>query len=169
MMVWRKGFFQSSSLAWFLNVLEADEQGSIHLDSILRPRALALVAREVDAEMENAKPIFRMSTKEVTPEYLLSFNIERSLTIPLQETTPWLRRILMSAMQTMCAVKENKHQNVETVSIYFIIHKTDVDIGPPVLHCNPVASCQHLLAKQSCLSDHPWSLLIQWWYLSQSH
>ena len=117
MMIWRKGFFRSSALAHFLNVLEADEQGSIHLDSVIWPRAIALVTREVDAEMENAKPIFCMSTKEVTPEYLLAFDIEWSLTVPLRETTPWLRRILTSAMQTMRVAKENKYQNVETVSI----------------------------------------------------
>ncbi|OAX31226.1 hypothetical protein K503DRAFT_806249 [Rhizopogon vinicolor AM-OR11-026] len=64
--------------------------------------------------MENAKLIFRMSTKEMTSEYLLAFDIELSLTVPLRETTPWLHRILMSAMQTTHAAKENKYQNVET-------------------------------------------------------
>jgi hypothetical protein len=32
---WRKGFFQSSALAQFLNVLESDEQGAIHLQNVL--------------------------------------------------------------------------------------------------------------------------------------
>lgn len=62
-----------------------------------------------------------MSTKDITPEYLLSFDIEHGLTVPLKETTPWLRQILMSAMRTTRAVKENKHQNVETVS-FFLNH-----------------------------------------------
>jgi hypothetical protein len=83
----------------------------------MRPRSIPLVTREFDAEMENAKRDFRMSTKEVTPEYLLAFDIEWTLTVPLRETTPWLRRILMSAMQIMRAAKEKKYQNVETVSI----------------------------------------------------
>ncbi|KAG2738147.1 hypothetical protein P692DRAFT_20882865 [Suillus brevipes Sb2] len=114
MINWRKGFFRSSALARFLNVLESDEQGAIHLQNVLRPRAIELVTREIDVEMEDAKLIFHMSTKDITPEYLLSFDIEHGLTVPLKETTPWLRQILMSAMRTTRAVKENKHQNVET-------------------------------------------------------
>ncbi|KAG1869806.1 hypothetical protein C8R48DRAFT_699809 [Suillus tomentosus] len=114
MINWRKGFFRSSALARFLNVLESDEQGAIHLQNVLRPHAIELVTREIDVEMEDAKLIFHMSTKDITPEYLLSFDIEHGLTAPLKETTPWLRQILMSAMRTTCAVKENKHQNVET-------------------------------------------------------
>ncbi|KAG2047582.1 hypothetical protein BDR06DRAFT_897087, partial [Suillus hirtellus] len=79
----------------------------------LRPRAIELVTCEIDVEMEDTKLIFHMSMKDITLEYLLSFDIEHGLTAPLKETTPWLHQILMSAMQTMCAVKENKHQNVE--------------------------------------------------------
>ncbi|KAG1729219.1 uncharacterized protein EDB91DRAFT_1311635 [Suillus paluster] len=58
------------------------------------------VTREIDVEMEDTKPIFHMSTKDITLEYLLSFDIEHGLTVPLKETTPWLHQILMSAMQT---------------------------------------------------------------------
>lgn len=58
MINWRKGFFRSSALARFLNVLESDEQGAIHLQNVLRPRAIELVTREIDVEMEDAKLIF---------------------------------------------------------------------------------------------------------------
>ncbi|KAG0693609.1 hypothetical protein DFH29DRAFT_963677, partial [Suillus ampliporus] len=114
MATWREGFFRSKALAQFLNVLGTDERASEQLHVNLRPLAIAMVVDEVDAEMEAAKHIFHMSSKDVTPELLLSFNLDTLLTEPLQETTPLLRRILLSAMQTVRAVKENKHQNVET-------------------------------------------------------
>ncbi|KAG1836883.1 hypothetical protein DFJ58DRAFT_917524 [Suillus subalutaceus] len=54
--------------------------------------AIEIVTDEVDAEMEAAKDIFAR----------------------LRETTPWLRCIVLSAMQTAQAAKENKKQNIET-------------------------------------------------------
>ncbi|KAG2133405.1 hypothetical protein BD769DRAFT_1665673 [Suillus cothurnatus] len=88
---------------------EASEQ--LHIS--LRPLTTAMVIDEVDAEMEATKNIFRMSSKDVTPELLLSFDLDTSLTKPLQETTPLLHHILLSAMQTVRAAKEKKHQHVE--------------------------------------------------------
>jgi hypothetical protein len=79
-----------------------------------------MVIDEVDAEMEATKNIFRMSSKDVTPELLLSFDLDTSLTKPLQETTPLLHHILLSAMQTVRAAKEKKHQHVEAVSVCVI-------------------------------------------------
>ena len=117
MATWREGFFRSKALVQFLNVLEMDERASEQLRISLRPLAIAMVIDEVDAEMEAAKNIFCMSSKDVTPELLLSFDLNTLLTEPLQETTPLIRRILLSAMQTVRAAKENKHQNVETVSV----------------------------------------------------
>ncbi|KAG1876357.1 hypothetical protein F4604DRAFT_1680524 [Suillus subluteus] len=117
MATWREGFVRSKVLVQFLNVLSTDERASEQLRVSLRPFAIALaiamVVDEVDAEMEAAKHIFHMSSKDVAPELLLSFNLDTLLTEPLQETTPLLRRILLSAMQTVRAVKENKHQNVD--------------------------------------------------------
>jgi hypothetical protein len=72
-----------------------------------------MVVDEVDVEMDTAKHIFHMSSKDVTPELLLSFNLDTLLTEPLQDTTPILRHILLSAMQTVRAVKENN----KTVSV----------------------------------------------------
>ncbi|KAG1737792.1 hypothetical protein EDB19DRAFT_1829379 [Suillus lakei] len=73
------------------------------------------VTDEVDAEMEAAKDISDMSSKDVTPELLPSFDLDALLTARLRETTMWLRRILLSAMQTARATKENKKQNIEMV------------------------------------------------------
>ncbi|KAG1733362.1 uncharacterized protein EDB91DRAFT_1338115 [Suillus paluster] len=68
MINWRKGFFRSSALAQFLNVLESDEQGAIHLQNVLQPRTIELITREINVEMEDTKPIFHMSTKDITLE-----------------------------------------------------------------------------------------------------
>ncbi|KAG1744115.1 uncharacterized protein EDB91DRAFT_1346107 [Suillus paluster] len=97
MATWREGFFRSKALVQFLNVLGTDERASEHLHVSLRPLAIAMV---ID---------------ETSPPLLLSFNLDTLLTEPLQETTPLLRRILLSTMQTVRAAKENKHQSAETL------------------------------------------------------
>jgi hypothetical protein len=61
-----------------------------------------------------------MSSKDVTPKLLLSFDLDAFLTARLRETTLWLQRILLSAMQTARAAKENKKQNIEMVSVVCI-------------------------------------------------
>jgi hypothetical protein len=76
-------------------------QASEQLHISLQPLATAIVIDEVDAEMEAAKNIFRMSSKDVTPELLLLFDLDTSLTKLLQETTPLLCCILLLAMQTV--------------------------------------------------------------------
>ncbi|KAG2124811.1 hypothetical protein DEU56DRAFT_826637 [Suillus clintonianus] len=80
MTTWREGFFRSNALVQFLNVLGTDERASEHLRVSLRPLAIAMVIDEVDTEMEAAKHIFHMSSKDVTPELLLSFNLDTFLT-----------------------------------------------------------------------------------------
>ncbi|KAG1847052.1 hypothetical protein F4604DRAFT_1936096 [Suillus subluteus] len=80
---------------------ELSEQLRVSLRPLAIALAIAMVVDEVDSEMEVAKHIFHMSSKDVTPELLLSLNLDTLLTEPLQETTPLLRRILLSAMQTM--------------------------------------------------------------------
>jgi hypothetical protein len=46
-----------------------------------------MVIEEVDTEMEATKHLFHMSSKDVTPELLLSFNLNTFLTELLQEAT----------------------------------------------------------------------------------
>ncbi|KAG2120167.1 hypothetical protein BD769DRAFT_1390372 [Suillus cothurnatus] len=82
--------------------------------------AIEIVTDEVGVKMEAAKDIFGMSSKDVTPKLLLSFDLDAFLTARLRETTPWLRHILLSAMQTARAAKENKKQNIETISVVCI-------------------------------------------------
>ncbi|KAG1847817.1 hypothetical protein DFJ58DRAFT_891134 [Suillus subalutaceus] len=98
MTTWREGFVRSKALVQFLNVLGTDERATSGIVSVYGPLAIVMVVDEVDAEME---AIFHMSSKDVTPELLLSFNLDTLLTEPLQETTPLLCRILLSAMQTV--------------------------------------------------------------------
>ncbi|KAG2071437.1 hypothetical protein BDR04DRAFT_1098214 [Suillus decipiens] len=76
-------FFSKQGLIQFLNVLDADEQASEQLRVILRPIAIKIVTDEVDAEMEAAKDIFGMSSKDITPELLLSFDLDALLTARL--------------------------------------------------------------------------------------
>ncbi|KAG2073670.1 hypothetical protein BDR04DRAFT_1094665 [Suillus decipiens] len=83
MLPWRETFFRSRALIQFLNVLDADEQASEQLRVILRPIAIKIVTDEVDAEMEAAKDIFGMSSKDITPELLLSFDLDALLTARL--------------------------------------------------------------------------------------
>ncbi|KAG2043826.1 hypothetical protein BDR03DRAFT_940027 [Suillus americanus] len=49
---------------------------------------MLMIIGEVDAEIEAAKDIFGMSSKDVTPELLLSIDLDALLTARLRETTP---------------------------------------------------------------------------------
>ncbi|KAG2071997.1 hypothetical protein BDR04DRAFT_1097231, partial [Suillus decipiens] len=69
-----RSFFRSRALSSF-----SIEQ----LRVILRPIAIKIVTDEVDAEMEAAKDIFGMSSKDITPELLLSFDLDPLLTARL--------------------------------------------------------------------------------------
>ncbi|KAG1876569.1 hypothetical protein DFJ58DRAFT_721033 [Suillus subalutaceus] len=134
MLPWREGFFRSKALVQFFNVLDADEQASEQLRVILRPMAIEIVTDEVDAEMEAAKDIFGMSSKDVTPELLLSFDIGALLTVRLRETTLWLRHILLSAMQTTTNCKgeqeaEHRDEYSAVVDRAYVPTTTDIPIS----------------------------------------
>ncbi|KIJ63656.1 hypothetical protein HYDPIDRAFT_29448 [Hydnomerulius pinastri MD-312] len=90
----REDFLRGKGLFHFLNTLEVDTQGKAKINEWIRSRALDVVCLGVNQETERSKDIFLMSSKQITPEYLLSFDLQRNLTEPLQERTPWLGRVL---------------------------------------------------------------------------
>ena len=100
----------------FLNALEYDDRGKSKLDSWMKVRAENMVVETVEQEMR--KGIMKMTMKQVTPEFLKDFRLERDITMPFEETTPVLLRILCAATQTVRATRENVHKNNLAVRPY---------------------------------------------------
>ena len=115
---WKDGLLKSHGIEHFLNTLEYDDRGKSKLDSWMKVRAENMVVETVEQEMRKAKGIMKMTMKQVTPEFLKDFRLERDITMPFEETTPVLWRILCAATQTVRATRENVHKNNLAVRPY---------------------------------------------------
>lgn len=108
---WKDGLLKSHGIEHFLNALGHDDRGKSKLDAWMRTRAVNMVVETVEQEMRQAKGVMKMTMKEVTPEFLKDFQLDRDVTTPFSETTPILQRILCAATQTVRATRENVHKN----------------------------------------------------------
>ena len=57
-----------------------------------------------------------MSIKDITVEFFTKFNLQTAITDVLEQHSPWLRHILLTAAQMLRASKENRKKKVERVS-----------------------------------------------------
>ncbi|KAF8205821.1 hypothetical protein K438DRAFT_1757140 [Mycena galopus ATCC 62051] len=115
------GFYRSKGLENLLNLVSQDKRGRKKLDAWIESKfGLDPLLREVHHEMDSLSSHFRRSTSEVTPESLLEFNFERDVTELCREHTPKLRRILLTAVQTPRAAKENTVKDPEPVLVTMI-------------------------------------------------
>ena len=81
---------------------------------------LDIVLKKIMKEMDSLR-LFRMSIKDLTPEFLMEFNLQSAITEVLEDRSPWLRRILLTAAQTRRASVENTTKKVEHVSFVIIV------------------------------------------------
>lgn len=109
------GFHKSKGLNHFLNVVQSHPQGRTNLDMWMRPRAIEMVEKRVSAEMDGLKEDLCMSMLDVTPEFLVNFNLKRDLTDLFVAKSPWLRRVLMASCQTSRAVNNNTYKTPDAV------------------------------------------------------
>jgi hypothetical protein len=61
-----------------------------------------------------------MTMKEVTPEFLKDFQLDRDVTTPFSETTPILQRILCAATQTVIMFTGAGCKNYTSEFLHFI-------------------------------------------------
>jgi hypothetical protein len=62
--------------------------------------------------------VLQMSVKEITPEFLMEFKLKNAITDILEQYSPWLRRILLTAAQTLRSANKNTIKKVEQVRSY---------------------------------------------------
>jgi len=65
--------------------------------------------------------VFQMSVKDLTPEFLMEFKLQSAITEVLEQHSPWLRSILLTAAQTRRAFIENTTKKVEHVSCIIVL------------------------------------------------
>jgi hypothetical protein len=112
----KDGFYnpRSNAVKQLLNVMIGDKRGKEKVHEWMEPRALDIVVNKVVLEMDSLK-VFRMSVAEVTPEYLQAFDLKKTITDVLEERSPWLRKILLTAAQTTRGARENTKKTVDKV------------------------------------------------------
>ena len=84
-------------------------------------RVLDIVLKKITKEMDSLR-LFRMSIKNLTPKFLMEFNLQSTITEVLEDRSPWHRRILLMAAQTHRTSVENTTKKVEHVGFIIIAH-----------------------------------------------
>jgi hypothetical protein len=113
------GFYQGSGLNQFLNAVSQNKKGIAKLETWIRLRALSLVVEEVQREMDQLKEFLTMKMTDITPMFLMDFDLDCDITTILEEYSPWMHHILLAAAQTPCAIRENiKTVGLVSKSIY---------------------------------------------------
>jgi hypothetical protein len=89
----------SQKLCKLWDLIWSDEKGSCTMKHWMRPHAVDLVCKVIYSEMESAKPHLRMSSKEVTPEFVSRWDINSFMDPIASEVTPVWSRILKAATE----------------------------------------------------------------------
>jgi hypothetical protein len=108
------------SLLELLDKISTHEKGSPIFEAWVSPRALNIVCEKIHKETEAAKPDLKMSTKEMTPEFIENWDINALMDPIAEKITPTLTAILVAATESKESVlkpKGPKSRNRKTVSI----------------------------------------------------
>lgn len=81
----------------------------------MRPHAISSICNTVYREMDNIKRSFHATLESVTPELLLSFDVETTIASVAREKAPVLYQIIASAAQTERAKANNKVKDCSIV------------------------------------------------------
>ena len=80
--------------------------------------------------------VLQMSVKDITPEFLREFKLKNAIMDILEQYSPWLRCILLTAAQTLRSANKNTIKKVEQVSLTLF----DAHSKYKKWHCRPVPS-----------------------------
>lgn len=111
---------RASLLKLFDKLIEDDKGGPIMKDWMF-PHSVLLVCGRIHAEMEDAKPLLRMNTADVTPEFIEQWDIYRIMEGVSTSTTLTLTTVLQAAGESKASqakAKSAKSKNRVTVCIY---------------------------------------------------
>lgn len=119
---YQSAFFSPSnrgSLLDLLNAISTHAKGSPIFDGWVGPRALKIVCEKIHKEMEAAKPDLRMSTKEVTPEFIENWDINSLMDPIAEKITPTFTAVVIAATESKLSAlkpKGPRSRNQKTVS-----------------------------------------------------
>ncbi|KAK0434248.1 hypothetical protein EV421DRAFT_1909559 [Armillaria borealis] len=111
----QRHFFHETSKRFdqLLDVFWSNPKAKTKFSEWMLPHAVSIVTDCVYDEMEQAKPYFRMSTDEVTPEFLVTWNIRDALSpLNMARLFPTWSKIIEAATQSKNAEK-NRHRSSE--------------------------------------------------------
>jgi len=74
---WKLGLFKGKGFEFFFSAMERDKLGMRVMERKLQTDGLTTTVKVMENEMKAAKKIMKMSIKEVTPEFLYAFDLER--------------------------------------------------------------------------------------------
>ena len=123
-----------------------------------------MVVDEVQREMDNLKELLTMKIADITPEFLMNFNLDHDLTTILEEHSLWMHHILLSAAQTPHVIHENSKKIAGPVSKSTYVTWAIMTSQSVLLGC-PHAVSQHEVPEQSSMCDSS-RLLLQLWSTS---
>jgi hypothetical protein len=89
-----------ASLHSLLSLISDHKKGSPIFKDWAEPQAIQIVCDKVHKEMEAAKPGLKMSTKEVTPEFIAGWDINALMGPIAQNITPTLTAVLVAATES---------------------------------------------------------------------
>ncbi|KAF8132995.1 hypothetical protein EV363DRAFT_1583268 [Boletus edulis] len=101
-------------LAQLLDCLFQDSRSKAQLLAWMEPHALRLVARKVYNEMDDVKHILSGTIDTISPELLLTWDINSMVGKIMEERAPVLSEILKSAAQSDRASRENSVKDIST-------------------------------------------------------
>ncbi len=115
-MHFKTGFYQSDAILHFLNIIQWHAEGSNKLLTWIKSRGVDMITKAIEKEVDCAKDEFTIALHEVTPEVLLSVDVEYSVTAFLKDKAPLLWKVLVSSSHTARALAENTVKRPDLVS-----------------------------------------------------
>lgn len=108
-----KGFIGSDYLQPLLDLLwEHAREG---FEAWLTPKAVGHVQMTMSSEMNALAKAFKFSFSQLTPEFLLGFDLKTTIQPKVKKFAPTVDSIIRNALQTDRAAKENVDKDPDTV------------------------------------------------------
>jgi hypothetical protein len=107
-------------LALLLDCLYEDPRGKAQLLAWMEPHAFRTVARKVYTEMDDIKRALHGTIDTVSPEFLLTWDINTIVQKVVEDRAPVLAEILESASQSDRASRKKKRKDIRTVGATLI-------------------------------------------------
>ncbi|KAF9234843.1 hypothetical protein BU15DRAFT_78605 [Melanogaster broomeanus] len=114
--VYRTRFFtdRSGKFTKLLDHILKNDHGRVHLLRWMEPHALRLVCQTIASEMDEVKSALAGTIKSITPESLLTWDVNTFIRSVIDECAPTTGQILKTAARTDRAMGINKIKSGET-------------------------------------------------------